>query len=468
MAAVKPPSRVEKVTFPVLGLAWWSDPSDGRSVSAYCGGGGKSRTGIPNLITIEDGRNSEEKVHISTGDEAGEICKIGHDPVSGRLWLFVSFGTNIKRYRLPSGELDGILALPAGGDRATALAVNAASTLLAVGMESGAVRVYHMGKQQQHEDDNDDFASATCIEILERHTMAVSGLDFSTRGGRLITGSKDGTACVYERGIIVTKFECSIDDPAGGVAEQQTRSSGKKKNLPGNKKASPRALVRSCLFLDLDGCVAITVVSGVRGKSFLSRWEEEPTTPHRGSDGGGERKGFLCAERSVVAPHPISAISLSLDGQWLAWGTASGAVTLWSVHDWKKLREWPTVHDFSVTAIAARPYPGVPVQGEEDGLEIHVRTVSADLSVGYLTMMRRIPRPAKAYGQQPSWSLFSVMSSVQHALKLAIVAWILSHVVKEAHVKCRLKPDVRSAVRCFLDDVVVAPPDRPGITSPPY
>jgi hypothetical protein len=176
----------------------------------------------------------------------------------------------------------------------------------------------------------------------------------------------------------------------------------------------------------------------------------------------------VCAVRSEVAPHPISAISLSLDGRWLAWGTASGAATLWNVEDWKKLREWPTVHDFSVTAIAARPYPGVALRGEDDGLEIHVRTVSADLSVGYLTMMRRIPRPAKSYGQQSSWSLFSVMNGIQYALKVAIVVWILSHVVREANVKCGWKPGVRSRLRCVWDEVLVAPPDRPGISSPPY
>jgi hypothetical protein len=461
--ALKAPSRVEKVTFPVLGLAWWSDPSDGRSVAAFCGGGGRSRTGIPNLVTIQDG--GDDKVHISTGDEVGEMCRIGRNPSTRNLWLFVGFATNVKRFRLPSGELDGVLELQEG-ERATALAVNAASTLLAVGMESGAVKVYHVvGDNGQ--DGTDDFASAPCIDVQENHTMAVSGLDFSTRGGRLITGSKDGTACVYERGSIVSAFRCSIDDPSPAKSGTKNQKSA----AAASNKAPPRALVRSCLFLDLDGRVAITVASAVRGTSFLSRWEEleEDADPQKSGSGGGRSRGFVCADRRAVTPHPISAISLSMDGSWLAWGTAAGAVALWSVPDWKQLREWPVVHDFSVTAIAARPFPGVTMQGEDDGLEIHVRTVSADLTVGYLTMMRRIPRPAKPlYGGESSWGVFSVMNFVQRALKLAIVVWILSHVVKEAHVKCWWRSDTRTVLKCIRDEVLIAPPDRPGISTPPY
>jgi hypothetical protein len=171
---------------------------------------------------------------------------------------------------------------------------------------------------------------------------------------------------------------------------------------------------------------------------------------------------FECVDRAAVAPHPISAINLSLDGTWLAWGTANGAVTLWNVMGWKKVHEWPEVHDFSVTAIAARPYPGVPLQGEDDGLQVHVRTVSADLTIGYLTMMRRIPKPARSYGQHSSWSLHSFISTLQWLLTLVVIGFILLPVVREANYKCGYN------WRCIRDEVLIAPPDRPGISTPPY
>jgi WD40 repeat protein len=448
---LKPPSRVEKVTFPVLGFAWWSDPSNGRSVSAYCGGGGRSRTGVPNLITIQDGDN-DDKRHVSTGDEVGEICKIAHNPVTNKLWLFVSFTTKVRRYAMPSGELDSVLPLDEG-DVITAMAVSAASTLLAVGLETGVVKLFHIT-------DDDDFASAKCIGQKTNHTMAVSGIDFSIRGGRVITGSKDGTACVYEREGILTAFRCSIDDPAA-EASKSTTTSKTASNAKG--KAPPRALVRACLFLDVDGRVAITVASAVRGRSFLSRWEDRGAPPPANDDAADAAGAvFECVDRTAVAPHPISAINLSLDGMWLAWGTASGAVTLWNVVDWKKLHEWPEVHDFSVTAIAARPYPGVPLQGEDDGLQVHVRTVSADLTIGYLTMMRRIPRPARSYGQQSSLSVASVIGTLQWLLTLGVIGFILLPVVREANYKCGYN------WRCIRDEVLIAPPDRPGISTPPY
>ena len=436
MAPPKPPNRIEKAGFPVLGFAWWADPSNGRSISAYAGGGGRARSGIPNIITIEDGANDKE--HISTGDEVGEICRIVQDPATtGTLWLFVSFVTKIRRYRLPSGELDSVLDLPEG-DETTSLAVDAMATHLAVGTASGAVKVFRIS--------TDEFAKAPCIQVLNDHTATVTSIDFSRRGARLITGSKDGTACVYEHDWrIVNAFRCSIDDPSSSASSAKP-----------TKKLRP--LVRHCLFLDLDGRCAVTIASAVRGKSYLARWEEL------------QEARFECTSRTAEEQHPISAINLSLDGSWLAWGTANGSATLWSVDQWKALHRWTEVHDFNVTAIAARPYPGFPLDGEDNGLQVHVRTVSGDTSVGYLTMMRRIPKPAKTYGQHSNWTVRRFMDWIHFLVKFFVVAWIISPIVKEYDVLCRSQPDMdwAGAVKCAMDKVLVAPRDRPGISSPPY
>eukprot|EP00986_Skeletonema_menzelii_P016393 scaffold14453_cov115-Skeletonema_menzelii.AAC.1 len=54
---IRPPSKVNALSFPVFGLTWHGTPAtpknDGVSFTAYCGGGGSAKTGVGNKIVCD-------------------------------------------------------------------------------------------------------------------------------------------------------------------------------------------------------------------------------------------------------------------------------------------------------------------------------------------------------------------------------------------------------------------------------
>jgi len=421
---LRPPNRTEPLPFPVFGMSWYADPSDGRSVLAYCGGGGSAKTGVGNSVTILE--NDQPRRVISTGYVLGLDVDLYRNPVSGKLWLAVVMdnANEVRRYRMPEGVLDGVVQV---GEPCSKIAVNVMADLLAVGCDGGNVLVYSIS--------DDRFDERGLIFKSETHTKAVSQMAFSLRGGRMITASKDGNACIYENGKVITAFKCSARDDS----------------VP-PPKIKPTVMVRGCAFLDMEGREAVTVASAKRGKAFIARWAQE-------------RDGFRCVDRIPCSPCPISCIDLSQDGSMLSLGAADGSVILWSVEKWQPIKTFRELHEFPVTCIATRPFP-VPLQGEDDGVRIDVRTASGDGKMGCLTTQRRAPKQASGGPGKPT-SIVGTMETVNKLIILCLLAWMLSPVWHEATVKCA-NTRGRSWWRCFKDDVLIAPADRPGILVPPY
>jgi hypothetical protein len=435
MPRPRPPSRIETITFPVFGISWFGNPGDGTSYTAYCGGGGSAKTGVFNNCIVQtpaSQNGDEEHMKISTGDKVGVAIHIFQNPVTGRIWMVIAMDKEIQRYSLPSGELDGVIDV---GEGVNAVGVNAMADRLAVGCDSGLTKVFFIG--------DDQFETGEPAYLCEGHTKTVCACAFSPRGGRLLTSAKDGTACVWKEGKLLGTLTCSIEDPKD------------KKGPP--PKRPPQILVRGCAFADLDGEVALTVASSRRGSAFLSQWVDNGET------------GFTCAKRTACSPCPISAMSLSDDAGLMALGSVDGSIILWDIATWRALKTFKEVHDLPVTGIAARPFP-VPLQGEENGVQIHARSASADSQLACLTLQRRGPPEQKQAGGGIK-SGTSVAGIMNRLISLGIFLWVLYPVLQEAQEKCAVpwgKKDLVSLKQCVMDDVLIAPSWRPGVSVPPH
>lgn len=405
-------------------MSWYADPGSGLSILAYCGGGGSAKTGVHNSIVILE--NDLGQHVISTGDDVGVALKVYKNPVSNKLWLVVALGKKVQRFTMPAGELDGTVTI---SHPINALAVHPLADQIALGDETGAVHVFSMT--------DDSFDDNNLLGILETHKKTVCSLAFSLRANRLITSAKDGTACIYQNGQLISGFKCSVEDT---VATANNKKSA----------ASNQVLVRGCAFADVVGKVAITVTSARRGTAVLAKWQED------------RQAGFQCVDRNVCSANPISAMSLSDDGLLLALGSVDGTIILWSMEQWKPIKTWPEVHDLPVTCIAVRPFP-VPLQGEDDGVRIHARSASADSQLGCLTLQRRAPKKAsKALG------VVEVMAWINRLLAILVLAYCLSPIWEETKTKCGKIKGFEAWRRCVIDEALIAPIDRPGVKTPPY
>jgi hypothetical protein len=439
MPLPRAPSRVEPIPFPVFGMSWFANPGDGTSIVAYCGGGGSARTGVHNAIVIQDG--DAPPTQISTGDQVGVALHVYQNPVTGGLFLVVGLGSQVQRFRLPQGTLSGTIDV---GEPVNAIAVHAMAETLAVGCDSGTIKVYAVSDDLFGED-------CTTLHELQGHDKTVCALDFATRGNRIVSSAKDGTARIWQDGHCVAVLTCSVQSlPDSSPSPNTTKT--------------PQVLVRGCAFGDLDGRVLVTVASARRGNAYLTQWyQTESSTPDDAPD-------FAVADRTVCSAVPISAMSMSQDASLLALGSVDGSIILWNVPDWKQCKKFVELHGLPVTCIAARPYP-VPLQGEEDdGVEIHARSASADSQLGCLTMQRRAPRKRsnRSGGSNDGLGFFGW---VDRTIKLGLFLWVLSPVYREALNKCAptfRETGVWATGQCIMDDVLIAPSRRSGVQVPPY
>jgi WD40 repeat protein len=261
MPRPRPPCRIEPLSFPVFGIAWFCDPSTGRSIVAYAGGGGSARTGIFNNVVIQDGEDATDPVKISTGDEVGVALHIYQSARSRAVWMVVALGGSIHRYSLTAdAKLNGVLqvvtvddghdhdATAASNSHAkdfcSAVAVNANADQLAVGCDSGIIKIY---------DTTDESLSPSPapLFVCNGHTKSICALDFSSRGGTLLSSAKDGTARIWdcmETGESLSELICDCSSAATTPAAASSQR-------------QQQILVRGCAFADIDGHVALTVAS---------------------------------------------------------------------------------------------------------------------------------------------------------------------------------------------------------------
>jgi WD domain, G-beta repeat len=451
MPPPRAPSRIEPLSFPVFGISWFVNPTPGgadgggcSSIVAYCGGGGSARTGVHNSVVITEGGNEALPRQIPTGDQVGIALHIYQNPTTGNIWLIVAMGDTVQRYALPSCREAGTVHVRRK-DPCNALAVDAMAEHLAVGCDSGVIKVYEIS--------DDVFDNTGDLFTLQGHDKAVCALNFSARGQRLVSSAKDGTACIWKDGNRIGGLRCTV----GGDAAAP----------PGAGPPNPRAarpaqvLVRGCAFGDLDGKVIYTVASGRRGDAYLARWIET------------EQRTFACNAKDVCSAHPVSAMNLAADGCVIALGTTDGSIVLWDTEKWKVIKMFKEIHDLPVTGIAARPYQ-MAIRGEEDGVQINVRSVSADNKMTCLTLQTRVPKKKKQPGSSrddggSSWFM-KLMGWIVFLIKFYIVLLIFSPVVLEARQKCPLREqhNLVAVYECLLHKVVIAPANTPGVISPPY
>jgi WD40 repeat protein len=326
----------------------------------------------------------------------------------------------VKSYSLPDGrEVDELDVR----DSVNALSLNSMTDRIAVGTENGTVKIYSIDVDKMHIDP---------LHEMLGHSKAVCSVAWSPRGNLLVSSAKDGTARVWKDGEAFAELKCSIIDPRG----------------PPPKRIG-QILVRGCAFGDLEGKVIYTVASGRRGKAFLSAWELK-----------GDQ--FECAVRTECSPNPVSAMSLSGDAGLLALGATDGTVILWGVERWKPMKKFPEVHDLPVTCIAARPFP-VPLNGDEDGVQMHALSASADSQLAWITL------ESKSKGQKGSQRSFK--SSVNMLMRTAVMTSMCYPLAHEMWYKCEdelASNGLGKMIQCIRDDVLIASNSRPGILVPPY
>lgn len=452
MPIPRPPSRIEHLSFPVFGISWFGDPSNGRSITAYAGGGGSAKTGVANMLVIQDGEVHEE-VRISTNDAVGVALVIYKNPITNKLWMIVALGNQVHRYSIPEGDLDGVLDTTrtteqdtddAPKDLCSSVAINGIADRMAVGFDSGIIKVYSAS--------DDIFAQAATLYVCKGHSNSICALSFSMHGGKLLSSAKDGTARVWDicRGDSLVaeclcEMLCSCEDP-NAPTPPATRAQ--------------QILVRGCAFADLEGRVALTVASTRRGKAYLSKWIRKD-----GSD-----DVYECVVRTECSPCPVSAMSMSQDGRLLAFGNVNGSIILWNIVDWAVMKIFFEVHDLPVTCIAARPFD-VNLQGEEcTGVRIHARSASADSRLGCLTLQRKAPK-RKDESRGSGDGRDSLLLLIHRLLCMGVMLWILSPVAREAAGKCKHVWELESLDslrKCLIEDVLIAPATRPGVIYPPY
>ena len=105
----------------------------------------------------------------------------------------------------------------------------------------------------------------------------------------------------------------------------------------------------------------------------------------------------------------------------------------------------------------------MPLKGDEDEIQMHAISASADSQLAWLTLQRATRK------RKPSSGSFT--GFVNSILKLAIVAWILYPVTVEIWDRCEDEWDSNGymkALECIRHDVLIAPDSRPGIAVAPY
>jgi WD40 repeat protein len=440
MPPPRAPSRIEPLAIPVFAISWFADPANGRSITAYSGGGGSARTGVKNLIVIQDGVDAERT--ISTGDKVGIALQVYKNPTTNKLWMIVALGSDVYRYSVPEGEFDSGLTINTDDSDDTresccAISINGMADKIAVGCDSGLVMIYPTS------DDKFGLGQRPLV-TCSGHTNSICAICFSLRGGRVLTSAKDGYARVWDanNGKSISEMLCNCDE----------------KNTPPTptNRSPPQILVRGCAFADMDGKVVLTVASARRGKAYLAQWLQEKN-----------EESYKCAIRSECSPNPISAMCMSQDGRLLTLGSVNGSIILWSVLDWVQLKIFSEVHDLPVTCIAARPFD-VDLQGENfTGVRVHAKSASADGQMGCLTLQRKATKRRDVSSSTGG----GLMHSIHRLLVVTFVLWFLSPIARETVDKCGYvyyEQRWSELLRCFVDDVLIAPSTRPGVTSVPH
>lgn len=447
MPRPRPPSRVDTIRVPVFGLSWYGNPGDGTSIVVLCGGGGSARTGVKNCILVQNRGKTDGSgdLDLSTGDQVAVSVLVYESPISHKLGLVAAVGRQVVRYSLPGGLVTGRVNVADEGDSCSAVTVNAMADWLAVGCDSGVIKVFHMN--------DDEFCGQQSGIDVVGHEKAVCALTFSTRGNRLVSSAKDGTARVWNVGKdnvqLLAVLKCSIQEINPSASTKRSA-------------AASQVLVRGCALGDLEGKTVYTVASGRRGKAFLSKWVQNNAI--------SDHVEFSCQNRTECSEVPVSAMSLSGDANLLVLGGVDGTVTMWKMDLWKAFHIFKEVHDLPVTCIAARPFP-LPLQGEDNGVQMQAISASADSQLAWLTTQRRVPRQPRQASPSKGKNRSAVGSLLCTVWWVVVLVGIGYPVIVDTMEKCSEELSHKEwglLQRCIIDEVLIAPESKPGISIPPH
>uniref|UniRef100_A0A7S4IQ94 Anaphase-promoting complex subunit 4 WD40 domain-containing protein n=1 Tax=Odontella aurita TaxID=265563 RepID=A0A7S4IQ94_9STRA len=514
------PSRLETVTFPVFACCWYGKPSlpptnaGGISILAYCGGGGSAKTGVFNTLAVvvkeqvspvdpnarsDDDVVAERKIKIDTGVQIGVgVAMHRHHSNTGDVRMLVCVGDKVNLYavplegsplleNLPEEDEDAGPSLLLGGVTVgekygcNAVAFSPLGDAMAVGCENGQVIIYRIL--------HDEAGRATFRKIVEAqgegHDGAVSSVAFHPRVLAVLSGSKDGTARLWDgrSGSELGQMKCIAEDP-----DPKKAAAAKKKPQRGRvQRGPPKILVRGCAFGDLEGKVVYTVQSGKRTPAYVSRWVLAPPKageprpqPPLGPDGRPigpppPNGNFVEGARAECSEKPVSSLSLSGDASTLVLGNVEGSVFLFDLENMKVSKAFLEVHDLPVTCVAARPEMG-PLPGDvAEGVAFDALSASADNRMGFLTKQRR-SRKKKA--RRPGGKAGAGMSTTT----LMILMWFFMVLYLVGKMSWRLcRPELlaigqleepamafEAAARCVWELTIWAPPTRAGVSVPPH
>lgn len=438
---IRPPSKVDFLTFPVFGLTWFGLPSnptknDGCSVIAYCGGGGSSKTGVLNKIVVlvnadnhyindsvggsggegsagaSSGRPTfiSKQIEISTGEALcfGVYTFKPYNDTLNMVRLIACIGDEILMYGIPltysssqgEGEdekKDEAILLGKtnvgkgyGANVTTYSAIHTNGQLIdcvAVGCENGTVIIYQLNQvgPQSFE--------FTKVTECQGHTKSICAVDFHPRGTQVLTSAKDGTARIFStnNGYELGVLKCEVHDPNGPPPAQPTPGTMKTKD-PRMMKRPPQILVRGCAYGDLEGKIIYTIASGKRGPAYLTKWRTlVPLNKSPQPPSGDEPLSFNQDYRIQCSPVPISATALSSDGTMFTLGSVEGSMLLYNLENKKIVKEFKEVHDLPVTCVASRPVPNMlMLPGElEGGVNFDAVSASADNRLGQWTLQNK-------------------------------------------------------------------------------
>jgi WD40 repeat protein len=215
---------------------------------------------------------------------------------------------------------------------------------------------------------------ADAAKVLGGHTAAMTGLRFDSRGRRLCSASKDGTARVWS---VASGTELCVLPTTSGLPPVYNKY-----------KRLQRQMCRACAFSPADDDLVYTLQNASVGPSYVSVWalkktagqtrevqiraharseerdsEEKMGQPHevqepRGEGGAGKQEEeqetkIVCEPLrvAVVCKLPVPCMALSPDGERLVTGDTEGGVTVSDTKTLRKVKAY-AAHQLPCTSVS--------------------------------------------------------------------------------------------------------------------
>lgn len=372
---------IRSIQYPIFGIVWGKHSCSGTELLIVAGGGGSSRSGLSNkvsLVSLKSSRTDDKeelktttKNNLKSSDnllnttvpvpvtknksqlnalfhltyEKDLVTNVALEPLNGSLllcglgaetWAYwinsdcqnATFVGKVKTDFLKDGPLQNCVAFhPTGKSFAT-------------GGEDGKVRVWKIPERLTNikSDETIEEADSTAAvgetsefkKLLDcdAHTQYITTIDYNGDGTLLASTAKDGKCHIWstETGKLFT----SLVDANAAIPTAD----------PKEKKAG-KYVYRSCRFSKF-GNMIVTLLTPTRGPSFLKIWSLPNT-----------RMGHSTALGTLnLGRFPPCSMATSV--RYIAVGGSDGSVKVFD-YALKSIRQVDPAHQLPVTGIAFRP-----------------------------------------------------------------------------------------------------------------